>query len=391
MPYPLSEDLLEAANMSSNISSRHYNLSVTEILDRPTLWQKTQFLHQSEMLFACLTPVIIAVGLVGNGLSLAVFMSKGLRKLTASTYLTALSLADTATLLFYVFVEWLRRGIVILNPELKLKILDQNGMCQILLYLAYVSRFMSAWIIVLFTVERFTGICHPLRSFKRSGRKVLLMMFLLAGILMLFKPATSTSSTIRGRTACRPNPAIPEILSYSLDLLFALTITFIPFLVITVLNILIVRALYLRNRDGDLFSEDTNTRIRLEFTLILVSISFFFIAFNFPYTVVWSRYFLTSHPDYNINSFQKVDNDFWIGLLNVTRTVFYMNYCINFFLYNITGRCFRKTLRGMFRCRMLQPRRRDSYIRCNYIGNTNTQTSMISKLDTSTCKSNTAI
>mgnify|MGYP002153690128 FL=1 len=382
---------LEIRTQSYNISSRHnFNLSMTEILDRRSVWQKTEFLHLSELIFACVTPVIIIVGLVGNGLSLAVFTSNSLRKLTASTYLTALSLADLSTLVFYVTIEWLRRGLVILNPDARLNILDASGVCQVLLYFAYLSRFMSSWVIVVFTVERFTGICHPLRSFKRGGKRVLLTILCVACVIVLYKPGMTISTTMRGRVACKSNPAVPEIVSYALDVVFALSITIIPFIIITVLNILICRALYLRNRDGSLFSEDANTRIRLEFTLILVAISFFFIAFNLPYTIVWSRYFLKSHPEYNQSSFREVDNEYWISVLNITRTVFYINYCVNFFLYSITGRCFRKTLVGMLKCTTFRHRRSGSYIRCHYMGSASTHATIVCKYEMPT-KSGTSM
>lgn len=375
---------------SYNGSSLDFNLSMTELFDNHPNRQKGRFLYISEMTFACFTPFIIIVGLLGNGLSLAVFTSKALRKLTASTYLTALSLADTLALVFYVSVEWLRRGLVILDPETKLEFLDKSGICQVLLYLAYLARFMSSWVIVLFTIERFTGICYPLRSFKRGGKRILCSLLFSGCIIVLYKPAMSISTTIRGKTACTSNPEVPELLSYILDLAFALSITFVPFVIITVLNILIVRALYLRNRDGTLFSEDTTTNIRLEFTIILVAISFFFVAFNLPYTIVWSRYFLTSHPEYNVASFSKVDNNYWIAVLNITRTVFYLNYCVNFFLYSITGRCFRKTLIRMLSCKFIKQRRNGSYIRCQYIVSHNTHNTIVSKCSGSR-KSQTSI
>ena len=53
-------------------------------------------------------PVILAIGLLGNVVSLRVFLSRSMRKLSASTYLAALSTSDILALVFYVLMEWLR-------------------------------------------------------------------------------------------------------------------------------------------------------------------------------------------------------------------------------------------------------------------------------------------
>lgn len=295
--------------------------------------------------FAYFTPVILLVGMVGNCLSLSVFTTKNMKKLSASIYLAALSIADISSLVFYVLVEWLRRGFTHINPEVKLSFLDADGVCQTLLYLSYMSRCMSAWIIVAFTVERFNGVCYPLKKVKRNACKTLLLMFLFNATLVLYKPILSGEYTIRGRTACAANPK-HSFVSFVLDSLFAVSISFIPFLIITTLNVFIVRKVFLHNyRNRDIFTEDT--KIRLEFTFILLAISFFFVAVNLPYFVIWFRNFLNSHfisAPSDTMFLSKADIDEWNGVLLITRTIFYMNYCVNFFLYSITGASFRKEL-----------------------------------------------
>jgi hypothetical protein len=152
--------------------------------------------------FAYFTPVVIVVGLVGNSLSLAVFTSKSLRKLSASSYLAALSMADISSLLFYVLIEWLRRGMEYIHPNAHINFLDRHGVCQFLLFMAYLSRMMSVWIIVVFTIERFTGICYPLRSFKRGALKIVLIMLAVFSLLVLYKPILSGQYTIPDTRRC---------------------------------------------------------------------------------------------------------------------------------------------------------------------------------------------
>jgi hypothetical protein len=48
--------------------------------------------------FTYVTPVILAVGITGNAISLLVFLTNNMRKLSASVYLAALSTADLMAL-----------------------------------------------------------------------------------------------------------------------------------------------------------------------------------------------------------------------------------------------------------------------------------------------------
>lgn len=335
---------------SSNGSSTDNCSSIFDDIQAETNYEKPAVFVIGINFFAYFTPVIFVMGLIGNGLSVAVFTTKNMRKLSASTYLASLSIADICALVFYVFIEWLRRGLAYISPDLKLAFLDHNGPCQVLLYLSYISRIMSSWIIVVFTIERFTGVCHPLKSFNRKSKRIIFGMLIASSFLVLYKPILSGEYTIRERTACGSNPHF-SFESFVLDSVFAVSITLIPLVLITILNALIMRTLLLRNnRQNDLFAEDT--KIRLEFTLILLAISFFFIAFNLPYFVVWSRNFMKSQfLQDNHSRFVPGDIDYWNGVLNITRTIFYMNYCVNFFLYSITGAYFRNELANMLHIR----------------------------------------
>ena len=91
--------------------------------------------------------------------------------------------------------------------------------------------------------------------------------------------------------------------------------------------------------------------IRLEFTLILLAVSFCFVALNVPYFATWLKLFLTSSY-VSLTSFSNESSlDYFRGVAYITRAIFYINYCINFFLYSITGAYFRRALRMLFALR----------------------------------------
>lgn len=313
-----------------------------------------------EEIFTYMTPFIFVIGIFGNILSLRVFMTKNMRKLSASLYLAALSTADLMSLVFYVLIEWVKRAISHSPNIPTAPFFEQNGVCQILVYLQYLSRFLSSWIIVCFTFERYIGVCHSLKrkSFcdMHSTKKIVTSVVSLALVLCLYKPCLTTSVEVGPykSNVCTTDPNHQKI-SFILDCIFVLCIIFLPFVIITVLNTMIIRTLYIRNkhhRECKVITEESI--IRLEFTVILIAISICFIALNTPYTAIWCKqYLLTKLVKTTRNDELLVANTgsevTWnINAMFITRTIFYINYCVNFFLYCLTGAYFRKELRMLF-------------------------------------------
>ena len=310
--------------------------------------------------FTYFTPIIFCIGIVGNSISLVVFLSKNMRKLSASMYLAALSTSDLMALLFYVLPEWLKHGLTMLPGHHSALFLQQHGTCQIMLYFQYIARFLSSWFVVFFTIERFIGVCFPLRRKDicdpRSASRVILGAVIVASTGCVFKPILSGSyPAINGDPLCTSDRD-HQYLSFILDSIFGVTITFIPFVLITVLNLLIIRKLVLRNkRHRKIRIVTEESIIRLEFTFILLAVSICFVSLNLPYFAVWCKRYWMYKKVFNAHEYTPEtlrNHDDHIGdldeILHVTRTIFYINYCINFFLYSVTGAYFRKELKHLF-------------------------------------------
>ncbi|KAH3891359.1 hypothetical protein DPMN_015456 [Dreissena polymorpha] len=316
--------------------------------------------------FTYVTPVIAVFGVFGNSISVIVFLSKNMRKLSASIYLVARAIADITTLVFYVLPEWIKHGEPLLSGNSWHPFLQKDGVCQSVLYIQYIARFLSSWFFVFFTIERFIGVCFPLRRKDlcdlRSASRFILGAVVFASTSCVFKPVLSGSfSTISGDEVCTSKRNY-HTLAFIFDAIYGVIITFIPFILIIVLNVFIIRKLVLQNKRV----MTKESIIRLEFTFILFAMSICFVALNLPYFSVWCERYWKIGKMFNMHMMSPITlqhyNDHIVYLdntLHVTRTIFYINYCINFTLYSVTGAYFRKELKHMI-CK------RDRKIRLRY-------------------------
>ncbi|KAJ9600366.1 hypothetical protein L9F63_009336, partial [Diploptera punctata] len=98
--------------------------------------------------------ILILLGTIGNCISVLVFFTTKLRKLSSSFYLAALAISDTGFLIA-LFMAWLN--------SFGVPLFYITGLCKMNTYLQYVCSFLSAWLVVAFTVERFIAVRYPLR------------------------------------------------------------------------------------------------------------------------------------------------------------------------------------------------------------------------------------
>ena len=301
-------------------------------------------------IFAYVTPFIIIVGLTGNSIALKIFCSRAMRKMSASLYLAALAASDNAVLLTYVFFDWLQRGLSRWPPGHYVNVLGNHGICQFYLFVSYSFRFLSAWLIVIFTIERYIGICRPLqRRVICSGAFAKRAIFLLVGMsftLSLYKPLVSKVVLTNQGAICGSNGKY-EYLNFVLDAIYGALITGLPFTVIGSLNCLIMRTFMrtrMRHKKTHFLSQENV--IKLEFTVILLIVSTSFVLLNLPFFIVWCHRFQQQARDAH-HLIDPTAHERLRGYLYVTKTIFFLNYCVNFFLYSLTGPHFRRQVRKL--------------------------------------------
>ena len=211
-----------------------------------------QYSERGINFYAFLTPFIITIGVLGNSLILAVFLSKPMRKMSASFYLASLALSDTCVLLTYVLIDWLQKGLFRWPGGFSLKLVSYSGVCEGFLLVAYGFRFMSVWLIVIFTLERYIGVCHPLHRrgicTKAFAKGAIGCVIVTSFLTSLYKPIISEARvTSQGTRLCAFKAEHARV-SFVLDGVYGLLITAVPFVILTTLNVLISRQLLLSRR-----------------------------------------------------------------------------------------------------------------------------------------------
>ena len=191
-----------------------------------------------------------------------------------------------------------------------------------------------------------------------------MMLMLLSIVVSSFKPLVSSVQS----GVCTFNKKY-HYLSYILDMIYGLIITAVPFILISVFNCLIVHRLIMTRRRHKKvrFKCQESSIVKLEFTFILLLISSCFIVLNMPYFIVWCMRILVEarafyHGESESEGAIRLENMFYVSsthateynplhlirikaLLYITKTIFSCNYCVNFFLYSLTGAYFRRQLR----------------------------------------------
>lgn len=233
------------------------------------------------------TPILVHLGLLGNCLSMCVFFGTKLRYASSSIYLGALAASDSGYLIIY-FVSWL--------TIVKIELFNQPGYCKFFTFLGHIFPFLSVWLVVAFTVERYIAVKWPLRrrSLCTVARARVVVISLTASAILLCSPIIlfSKSSTARNMTRC----GLDENWAFWANAynISDTVITFVvPLTIIVIFNTLIARNIYKSDyirrtmtiESSTSNENQNNSRDRIpqtKVTKMLLIVSSAFFCFNMP-------------------------------------------------------------------------------------------------------------
>ncbi|XP_028156642.1 thyrotropin-releasing hormone receptor-like [Ostrinia furnacalis] len=334
----------------------NYSLYETFVLDNFTYPNLTLVDYVADQVASSLniyyTPMLVLLGLLGNGMCVSVFFTSKLRLQSTSQYLSALAISDSVFLV-QLLPPWLNAlGIT--------GVFHEPGFCQVFVYTSYVTSCLSAWLVVAFTVERFVAVLYPLRRnavCTVARARHVIASIVLASLLInlpVLRFATPTTNDCNIDYNYLEHAARFNIIDTGVS--FTL-----PLLVIVVLNSWIMAGVWrLERARTQLVKAERPAGRRVarvvgcprsqnRITRMLLIVSSVFVVLNLPaYTMRILAYAL-----------HMTTNDYsgrWSALQQVAILFFNSNFGINFVLYCLSGQNFRRALLQTFPC--LRPRAR---------------------------------
>ena len=316
-------------------------------------------------------PSVVLLGLIGNTLSLFVFSARSMKHCSSSTFLAALALVDNIFLL--------NLGFIWIDGEFY-NILRFSVACEIIMFVTYVTAFLSVWFVVGFTAERFVAICFPLRSHLMCSvfREKVMVVIMAITACLLYNHSFWTIDIIltgpRYRCVIRQ-----EMVSYLQVITWVdTTLTMIvPFILITFMNIQVLKAAAicqgktqsccgdnkpkLIGHNGTSKARKTlrfSSQMRVTRTLVLVSTTFLMLNLPSHALRLYNLIYTTAHPkDHFTVSIQLY------FVQEIANFLYYTTFSCNFILYSLYGRHFQKNLKMILKCSSVFRKERDERIR----------------------------
>ncbi|XP_060071610.1 growth hormone secretagogue receptor type 1-like [Ylistrum balloti] len=339
---------------SLNLSSEEQLLNYFSVPSIP-LEDFTAFrIHKYLLLYV--PPVMIFIGTIGNILSFVVFRAYS-GKVSTYTYLGALAMMD----LLVIYIGLLRLWIAQLSS---FDIKDQtNWTCKLVAFLGYVCSDSSVWLIVAVTVERYIAVCYPLQAsnlcrLKKARFTVLIPILSLCIVnshffwtVQLRHEKTNTTNTVY---ICDAGQSFTDLVNDVWVWVDAGIYSFVPFVILSLLNGRIIQKVCIAKNERTLLLSKERTdigcnskmkhsscEVNRKLTIMLLMVSFTFLLTTLPMNII-----LIMTKSWNEQN-QQQKAAFYLAK-TVSELLMYLNHTINFFLYCISGRKFRRQIFSLF-------------------------------------------
>nr|XP_012236069.1 PREDICTED: FMRFamide receptor-like [Linepithema humile] len=299
--------------------------------------------------------IFIILGLLGNCLSASVLFRKKMRSFSSNIYLSVLAICDMAYLIILLIYWFILIDIESMN----------NAYFVWLIYLKqfskFFSEFLSVWLIVAFTIERYIVTKYPLlRRSWCTVKRAKIVVITLMGLAILFDILFIWTMTYSNEILKTKNISSYDLYKHlNLDIqksaalknmiMNSIMIFTLPALVIVICNTLIGYHIYKQNRirkmlitasdsatDNERTQISSDKMLQYKITRMLILVSSIFVILKLP---VHYFFYITRYiPKYNVSLVMVAIFD----LLDAA------HYSINFVLYCATGQTFRRELIHMF-------------------------------------------
>lgn len=318
------------------------------------------------LLWAVCGPTVLVVGVVGNALILVTMAQRRMRGTSTCVYLSAMAVVDLMVLAAGLTHNWLEGAGYVTIQDLS------PAACKLEKFLDYTTGDTAIWCRVAFTLDRLVAVSRPLYKGRACGQPMSARIYVMIACLLAVAKnahvlvtrgaeyqavAVSVCGPLDNVTAAthyQTTMTLVDVCGYTSQqyayferyvrpwLAFAL-VSAGPFVLIAVCNSLIVLALLRRRRN--ILHRLSNVQHEQQFvqlSIMCVAASALFLVCSLPSIIV-----LIGKPQWNVPAGQ---NSAYQVSKAVSNVLFYVTFSANFFLYCLTGRRFRSTLRHVLRC-----------------------------------------
>lgn len=199
---------------------------------------------------------ILVIGLTGHTFTIVIFSQKRFRINSNNVFLLCLAVNDSLFLVIHFFEDTIRtfNDVYIANTNAShfvqiktliyyLNIVDKHTFtCRVINYLRYTLRFISAYIIVAFTIQRLIIVRSPLSdkfSSKKSAWKTVARIIVVSCLINILVPLLVRVQEREGNDYCDVDERLKKEY-FNLTTIYIITIMLLPILIIFTSNFLII-------------------------------------------------------------------------------------------------------------------------------------------------------
>lgn len=298
-------------------------------------------------LWKAISPIIFIVGMTGNMIIVVALKKMNFQRRPPYIFLFALAIFDMVVLCVGLSQYW-----VLYTFDYNLRLVSQAG-CKISLFVIYWSMQCSSWILVCVVFERFLKIKFPLKHMRfvtipRCVRVIVIVMVILGGIdmhLLITNGITFNKNETECTSLSEGYLYYDEYVFIWVDMTF---VSILPFLLMISMNAVMINVLrqsrQFRRRHSvpNTMTTDRMNRFDRRLTTMLLVTSIYFLFT----TLLISIYYI-------VDTYNKSKGKYTAAVKEISWTALYLfqftNYAMNFILYNLSNKRFRKKLLEVFR------------------------------------------
>jgi hypothetical protein len=288
-----------------------------------------------------IVPGLLTIGIIGNALSLVIFIRTSRRADASVQYLSTLAISDTGFIIFLGVADWLTYGLsYVTNGTHSINLFTySNTSCNLMGFSRHIWEIASAWAIVAFTLERGYIVWFPLKRAQITSRNralVITFIWVMAICLSLHRLILNQVYIESSIPTCFYNTSLT--IKFSILLFDTVAYNYLPCVCICLVNVFILFGIR-RARVALVYkvSRKENQDGRLIISLLLLST--FYVIFMTPVSASVTYYF------YYLKTTDVIDpkyQEMLFYILTFLDQFSLLNYCTNFIIYGCTLPFYRK-------------------------------------------------